>query len=574
MSSKRKRTSPAGSAGGFSKWQKTGKSGRAAKPKTAVQAAAALADNPVAAAEDVVISVLELIDVIDSRYAGTRQGQGEADLDSMRTQALVLREKAERSRGTREGGRLVGKMLEEAARIEARIQDLTNGSKHQRERDIAIKVAVECRKQADLILAIAGRAADRARHEGAEAVAPRWFDPPVAKCKSRTDLLLAIAGRAADRARHDGGEAVAPRWVNPLEVLSTAPRIGGGKRPPLAVVRCIQDDRLEALDRLALAKFYHASLEAVILGKPAPIFVNDRLAPVDRCQGCRAELLLTPNGALRLCLACCEAVQNMDCTAASMSYGEEVEMSRSSYQRQHYFNEWLRREGGVGGGAGTKPDPATVEGVSKHLRLTEGMSCIEEVTMEDVNRAYKAIGYVPPAKSSAAVRNAHDKAVLRQLRGEDPPDLTWEQKIIVRVMFRAIQAPYRKWMEVVDPERSQFIHYSLCLDMFFLLLGWTGYLPFYGAIRGYRELVIQLAIFKGICRELKWQFIVAPHLIVVENAASRKRKAAAQKRLEDKTSALASREAEEDGGGASEDRVEDEQSQPLPQETGQATAKA
>lgn len=535
MSSKRKRTSPAGSAGGFSKWQKTGKSGRAAKPKTVVQAAAALADNPVAAAEDVVISVLELIDVIDSRYAGTRQGQGEVDLDSMRTQALVLREKAERSRGTREGGRLVGKMLEEAARIEARIQDLTNGSKHQRERDIAIKVAVECRKQADLILAIAGRAADRARHS------------------------------------RDG---VAPRWVNPLEVLSTAPRIGGGKRPPLAVVRCIQDDRLEALDRLALAKFYHASLEAVILGKPAPIFVNDRLAPVDRCQGCRAELLLTPNGALRLCLACCEAVQNMDCTAASMSYGEEVEMSRSSYQRQHYFNEWLRREGGVGGGAGTKPDPATVEGVSKHLRLTEGMSCIEEVTMEDVNRAYKAIGYVPPTKSSAAVRNAHDKAVLRQLRGEDPPDLTWEQKIIVRVMFRAIQAPYRKWMEVVDPERSQFIHYSLCLDMFFLLLGWTGYLPFYGAIRGYRELVIQLAIFKGICRELKWQFIVAPHLIVVENAASRKRKAAAQKRLEDKTSALASREAEEDGDGTSEDRVEDEQSQPLPQETGQATAKA
>lgn len=458
--------------------------------------------NPFEAAKQI---IKELADFV--LKADERMDRSARDADDTLREAWALRSEAESLRHTRQSAWKVGGLLERASRLELLAQEAKEGASRVRIIKQAKQTALACRRQAAAIYVIAKRAAARATG----AVAPRW-----------KDHRLVLASPARTCAQNGA-------LMGALDVPMTT------KRPPKGVMDKIALDRAEGLDCVDLMRFHVACLRATIEGGPAPMLASfirgdsPHASAVDRCPKCRVDRIVSSNGSMRLCPKCYEGVKHVAATADSMSYGEEVDIMAPSYKRSHYFNERLRHRNTVPTAA--RPTKDTVEGIITHLLHQKGPEAdLKTITWDEIQAAKTVTGLLGPAGASAVIMDAHDNALLMHVRGEKLFDLTSEQKAIVRFMFRAIQALYHKWVNIVDPERAQFLTYTLCMDMFFVILGWTSCLPFYTTVKGHQELMTQLCIFKGIFRDLKWDFVVSPHLLAPTDAAVRKKRAAADKR--------------------------------------------
>lgn len=98
----------------------------------------------------------------------------------------------------------------------------------------------------------------------------------------------------------------------------------------------------------------------------------------------------------------------------------------------------------------------------------------------------------------------HIPHILNRLNGVPPPVLTKEVEEKIRIMFKQIQAPFIK---VCPKERKNFLSYSYVLHKFVELLGLDELKQKFPLLRSREKLLQQEQIWKGICKELNWQFI-------------------------------------------------------------------
>ncbi|AVK74704.1 Poxvirus Late Transcription Factor VLTF3 like protein [Pandoravirus quercus] len=218
----------------------------------------------------------------------------------------------------------------------------------------------------------------------------------------------------------------------------------------------------------------------------------------DACPTCAVPLLLSVNGALLTCPECRAGYPYMDATTASMAYGDEVEFLSNNPKKAHHFEDRLKMFQGKGSKKVTKHVLDSV----MEWHAAQGITSIDDITTLTVRQALKA----------KAFKDHYDfeMYIWCCITGKPAPTLGPTKENYCRQMFMRIQAPYAKWKARIDPTRINFLSYGYVLYKFFQLLKWTEYLPYFSLLKGRDKLEKQEAIWKGICKDVKWPFIPAP----------------------------------------------------------------
>jgi hypothetical protein len=270
----------------------------------------------------------------------------------------------------------------------------------------------------------------------------------------------------------------------------------GAAAPPPSAPSALPNDRDTALQhglqrqRALIVREYLTEFE----GHSAPM----HLVHQDLCRACDEPLLLSVNGSLMVCPRCGCGYPYIDTTTASMSYGEEVEFSSFTYKKVHHFDDWLKRIQNKG----TKRAEPWVLDIVMKWHYDKGYTSATQIRRDTVRHALKENGLRRYYE--------YDMQIYCRITNQSPPYMTPEQEEICRLMFASIQAPYVKWKAVIDPKRRNFLSYSLCLYLFCMLLGWHEFLPYFSLLKGVDKLQKQLLIWRGITRDLQWDFVPPP----------------------------------------------------------------
>jgi hypothetical protein len=179
-----------------------------------------------------------------------------------------------------------------------------------------------------------------------------------------------------------------------------------------------------------------------------------------------------------------------------LSYKEEQETSEkmvnNSYKRDNHLNEWILQ---FQGRETTNIPKEVIEQLRAEFKK-EKIEKLSDITQTKVKQYLRKLRYSKYYEHATYITNI--------LNGLNPPSMTHELEERLRHMFRDIQEPFEKHCPA---NRSNFLSYSYVLYKFCELLGEDEYLPYFPLLKSKEKLRQQDVIWKGICGELKWEYI-------------------------------------------------------------------
>ena len=179
-----------------------------------------------------------------------------------------------------------------------------------------------------------------------------------------------------------------------------------------------------------------------------------------------------------------------------LSYKEEQETSEkivnNSYKRDNHLNEWILQ---FQGRETTNIPKEVIEQLRAEFKK-EKIEKISDITQTKVKTYLRKLRYSKYYEHATYITNI--------LNGLNPPSMTPELEDRLRHMFREIQEPFEKHCPA---NRSNFLSYSYVLYKFCELLGEDEYLSYFPLLKSREKLRQQDVIWKGICGELKWEYI-------------------------------------------------------------------
>ena len=100
----------------------------------------------------------------------------------------------------------------------------------------------------------------------------------------------------------------------------------------------------------------------------------------------------------------------------------------------------------------------------------------------------------------------HIPVIINEFCGIAAPKMTVELEDELKLLFDIIQEPFKKYSEIVNPKRKNFLNYNYILYKMCELLGKTNFLPYFPLLKSREKLYEHDLIWKGICNDLKWTF--------------------------------------------------------------------
>lgn len=213
----------------------------------------------------------------------------------------------------------------------------------------------------------------------------------------------------------------------------------------------------------------------------------------DMCDTCDVAMVVMTSEARMGCPMCSRTKPYMQATSSRIPYGEEVEFASFSYKRQNHFQEWLNA---IQAKENTEVSNKVINDVISHIYHKNGIRDTNQITQTMVRTALKAL--------DLRKQYDHTMQIFVSITGKKPPRFSAFQEEQLRLMFDAIQGPFKKHC---PPDRKNFLSYSYCLHKFCELLGYDNFLQYFMLLKGVEKLRKQDAIFSNICEELDWQFI-------------------------------------------------------------------
>jgi len=101
----------------------------------------------------------------------------------------------------------------------------------------------------------------------------------------------------------------------------------------------------------------------------------------------------------------------------------------------------------------------------------------------------------------------HIPTIINEFCGLKAPKLTPELEQQLKIMFDEIQIPFEKYSKVVCPLRKNFLNYNYTFYKMCQLLGKDEFLNYFPLLKNRERLYEHDLIWKGICNDLKWEFI-------------------------------------------------------------------
>ena len=208
------------------------------------------------------------------------------------------------------------------------------------------------------------------------------------------------------------------------------------------------------------------------------------------CSRCNNGMVVLVHESRLGCTTCGLTSEYLQATSSRIAYGEEVEFSVFSYKRHNHFLDWL---------AAFQAKESTIireDVIVKVMAvLYQRGVALEEITCSIVKDVLREL------KLSKCYDNTSQ--ITARITGKLPPRMTPFQEQQVKLMFQAIQEPFRQHCPA---GRRNFLSYSYVLYKFCEIMGWDVFLQCFTLLKGKDKLKVQDEIFEKICKTLKWQY--------------------------------------------------------------------
>ena len=223
----------------------------------------------------------------------------------------------------------------------------------------------------------------------------------------------------------------------------------------------------------------------------------NKLQKIDvyNCNTCNIPKILSTNDSMMICPQCGVTETYFDTSLNNLSYEQEINSEGNinfAYKRINHFNEWLAQ-------FQAKESTEIPDEVINNLRNEFYKNKIRDT--KQINKT-KVKHFLKQLKYNKYYE--HVSHITNLLTGTKPPHMSIEIEEKLRNMFRTIQEPFEKHK---PKERLNFLSYSYCLYKFCELLDLDEFLCNFPLLKSREKLTQQDRIWKGICNELKWEYI-------------------------------------------------------------------
>ena len=179
----------------------------------------------------------------------------------------------------------------------------------------------------------------------------------------------------------------------------------------------------------------------------------------------------------------------------NISFKEEQDMETVpiySYKRENHFNEWINQ---FQGQEQTNIPDEVIDKLRYEFKK-QRLARLSDITHAKVRSLLK--------KLRMHKYYEHVPYITIILNGIKPPRMTPSLEQKLRQMFHEIQQPFKVHC---PPERKNFLSYSYVLYKFCELLGQDEFLPCFPLLKSKEKLLLQDRIWKGITKDLQWEYI-------------------------------------------------------------------
>ncbi len=212
------------------------------------------------------------------------------------------------------------------------------------------------------------------------------------------------------------------------------------------------------------------------------------------CKGCNSSnIFIDSQQSTEVCKDCGLSEYFL---GEELTYKEEREncekIVNNSYKRDNHLNEWILQ---FQGQETTNIPDDVIEQLRAEFKKQK-IKDVTEITHTKVKQLLK--------KLRLSKYYEHATYITNILNGLNPPSMPNQLEERLRYMFKEIQDPFEKHC---PKNRSNFLSYSYVLYKFCELLEEDEYLPYFPLLKSKEKLRQQDVIWKGICGELKWEYI-------------------------------------------------------------------
>ena len=210
------------------------------------------------------------------------------------------------------------------------------------------------------------------------------------------------------------------------------------------------------------------------------------------CKNCNQDMYLNTYEGLYECEKCGNSIFIM-IDSDKPSYKETPrEVSYFAYKRINHFNEWLAQFQAKESTEIPKNVFDLIWIEIKKERITN-MANLSKEKLREILKKLKLNKYYE-----------HVPHIINRLNGLPAPIMNRDTEEKLRNMFKEIQIPFIKHC---PKDRKNFLSYSYVLHKFVELLNYDQFLINFPLLKSREKLHQQDAIWKEICKELKWEFI-------------------------------------------------------------------
>jgi hypothetical protein len=178
----------------------------------------------------------------------------------------------------------------------------------------------------------------------------------------------------------------------------------------------------------------------------------------------------------------------------------------------------------------TYSDTITTEVIYNYKRQNHFIECLNQLQAKenttippdiitDLKRELKKYNIVNPKNITTSLIKyylkklnyskyyEHVATIINNLCDHVAPKMTPQFENQLRIMFNETQVPFEKYKAIYDPQRSNYLNYNYTMYKMCELLGKDEFLPHFSMLKSRDVLYKHDLIWKGICKDLRWEFI-------------------------------------------------------------------